>query len=976
VNTPSGSELSEGIEAVQKNSASSVYAPHRTTGLSAIPAATVALLLGLTLAGGQSALAQQAPSSPSANGTEEPLEEVTVTGSLIKQIKNETATPVTVISAEDLQDRGFSSVADALQQSSFATGSLQNGQFSGGFTPGANVISLFGLNPGYTKVLIDGLPVADYPALYNNTDVITSISGIPYELVDHIDVLPGGQSSIYGSDAIAGVVNIIMKKTLDGPFIDVRDGFTSDGGGANRHFALGDSFKVGGVNILVGGEYDESQPIWGFQRPLTNQYFASGTSPQTAERDFLVFGYYGTATGNYYFEDPADCAHVESLFGGTEKYQFRPDHGNFCGTDASGFYTIQNGDSDGQIYIRLTDDITEHTQLYANALWNHDTASFSNGTYFYGTDLSSVYGYYEDPNITGTGAATTDFLNLQRQFAPEEAGGLNSTMSFATTNAIRLNGGVKGSVGDSNWEYDVGMLYTEQRLDQADHQLLESGFNSYFASIMGTPTYDPIQETNIFTPNYALFYQPITPAEYASFSAYSHAFSYTEDSSVRGQLSDARLFSLPGGPAGVAFVLETGDQGWRLTPDPGINAGEFYGPSEQSDSAGHRSRWAGTSELRMPLTKMLTFDASGRYDAYSVEGNSVTKATYDLSMEFRPLEQVLVRARYGTAFKMPTLADEFQGPSGAFSGEPDYLTCYKSFGIKPANIGNCIYDDVSTETTTAGNPALKPITATVWSFGAVWAPIRQLQLNADYYHWGINNEVTEQNPNLILLEEYECYAGILNPTSPTCEAVASQVTRDNSGALVAVATPKVNVSVENVNSVVAGFRYRVRAGAVGNFDLEGSWTDMLYHAFRLYAGDPLDNFLTDPVNSQEFKSKINTSLTWSKDAFSATLYVNRDGATPNFIATQTGYGTPGAGTLAAWTLANFSARYQVTPQLQLAVAVDNVFNTMPPTDNSYPGSAGNNTGAADSPTGAAYDIFDYNNYGRSYFIEANYHFTK
>ncbi len=938
------------------------------------PATVVAALL--VAVGATWAQQAGAQASPPASSADESVEEVIVTGSLIKQIRGETATPVTTISAEDLKDRGFTSVADALQQSSFATGSIQNGQFSGGFTPGANVISLFGLDPGYTKILIDGLPVADYPALYNGTDVITSVSGIPYELVDRIDVLPGGQSSIYGSDAIAGVVNIIMKKDLDGPFIDVRDGFTSGGGGANRHFALGDSFKAGGLNILVGGEYDESDPIWGFQRPLTNQYFANGTSPQTAERDFLVDGYFGTPTGNYYFEDPNNCANVTSLFGGTEKYQYRPGHGNYCGTDAAGFYTISNGDSGGEVYVRLSDNISDNIQLYANVLWSHDTASFSNGAYFYETNLSPIYSYYLDPNVTGTGINATDYLNLQHIFSPEEAGGLNNTMSFATTNSVRANGGIKGTIGATKWDYDLGMLYTEQRLDQADHQLTSAGLNSYFSSFMGAPTYDPINETNIFTVNYADFYKPITPQQYASYSAYSYAHSYTEDTSVRGQLSDSSLFLLPGGPAGVAFVLETGDQGWRLTPDPGINAGEFFGPSEQSDSQGHRSRWAGTAELRMPLTKTLTFDASGRYDAYSVEGNSVNKSTYNFSLEYRPLEQVLVRGRYGTAFKVPTLADEFQGPSGSYTGAPDYLTCFKSYGITPANIGNCIYDDVSVQTTTAGNPALKPITATVWSFGAVWSPVNQLQLNADYYHWGINNEVTEQNVNLILLEEYECYAGILSDTSPTCEAVASQVTRDNSGALVAVATPKVNVSVENINSVVAGFKYRVRAGVVGNFELEASWTDMIYHAFKLYAGDPLDNLLTDPINSQEFKSKVNASLTWTKDDFSATLYANRDGSTPNFIATQVGYGAPGAGTLGAWTLVNLSARYQITRQLELSASVDNLFNKMPPTDNSYPGSAGDNGGIANSPTGAAYDIFDYNNYGRSYFIEANYHFAK
>ena len=148
---------------------------------------------------------------------------VTVTGSLIPQRTDiETAAPITVISAEDLQVRGFTSVADAVQQASFSNGAVQGAQFSGGFTQGAKTLSLFGLSPSYVKYLIDGRPMIDYPALYNGTDIITSISGIPMELVEHIDILPGGQSSIYGSDAIAGVVNIVMKKKIDGTTLQCR----------------------------------------------------------------------------------------------------------------------------------------------------------------------------------------------------------------------------------------------------------------------------------------------------------------------------------------------------------------------------------------------------------------------------------------------------------------------------------------------------------------------------------------------------------------------------------------------------------------------------------------------------------------------------------------------------------------------------------------------------------------------------------
>lgn len=148
-----------------------------------------------------SALMAAAPAMAQDKATN--LDKITVTGSLIPQTQIETQTPVMSITAEDIQTRGFSSVAEVLQQSSLTTGGLQGGQTSGAFTQGAEAAGMFGLNPGYTKYLINGRPMLSYPALYNGSESFNNISGIPIDIVERIEVLPGGQSSLYGSDAIA-----------------------------------------------------------------------------------------------------------------------------------------------------------------------------------------------------------------------------------------------------------------------------------------------------------------------------------------------------------------------------------------------------------------------------------------------------------------------------------------------------------------------------------------------------------------------------------------------------------------------------------------------------------------------------------------------------------------------------------------------------------------------------------------------------
>jgi outer membrane receptor protein involved in Fe transport len=176
-------------------------------------AVVAALAFGYTSAYAQSAQtnasqksADQAPDSTKAKK----LEAVTVTGSLIPQTEIETATPIITITAQDMKARGFTTIAEALQQSSFATGTVQGSQSSASFTQGAQTLSMFGLPVGFVKYLIDGRPMGNFPGLYNGSDAFNNLSGIPMDMVDHIDVLPGGQSSLYGSDAIAGVINIVL----------------------------------------------------------------------------------------------------------------------------------------------------------------------------------------------------------------------------------------------------------------------------------------------------------------------------------------------------------------------------------------------------------------------------------------------------------------------------------------------------------------------------------------------------------------------------------------------------------------------------------------------------------------------------------------------------------------------------------------------------------------------------------------------
>ena len=194
---------------------------------------------------------------------------VVVTGSLIPQAQNETASPTIQISSVQMQKLGFANVYEALRKMPLANGAVQDSQATANFTPGAQEISLFGLDPGFTLIMINGHPMADFPLMFNGMSNIVDLTNIPTGMVDRIDILPGNNSSIYGSSAIAGVVNIILKDRVEGFELNLRTGGYKGGGGGNQRLQFLGGHSWGQFDLTFGAELNNQQPIWGRQRALT-----------------------------------------------------------------------------------------------------------------------------------------------------------------------------------------------------------------------------------------------------------------------------------------------------------------------------------------------------------------------------------------------------------------------------------------------------------------------------------------------------------------------------------------------------------------------------------------------------------------------------------------------------------------------------------------------------------------------------------
>ncbi|MGH8041925.1 MAG: TonB-dependent receptor plug domain-containing protein, partial [Rudaea sp.] len=779
------------------------------------------ILMGLAVAAMPlaSVHAQDAGDQPTATQTQadkdkkkkeeaQKLGTVTVTGSLIPKSQIETATPVISISGEDMKKQGFRNVYDALKSLPVATGAVQDSQFSQGFTPGANTISLLGLDPSFTLVLMNGRPLADYPFLYNSNSNFVDLNTIPNFLVDHIDIVPGNQSAIYGSAAIAGVVNIITKQKLEGITLDYRVGGYTDGGGAQERLQIGGGHSWGNLDAIFGIELNNQNPVYFRQRSYANSANDNPTldgAPGIAQRDRVEIDGF---TGKYDDPGAALCSPISFLYNGTEKYSYRPGAGYYCGTtEGVGYGTMLNENKSGNAYANLKYQLNDNTQLYADALFNTTKVKYHTGGN-YSEFWSS--GYIWD-------ADSQHLVRLQHIFAPEEVQGLNDGEFIEHSYVVNL--GIRGTLGSSNWNYDASFHRSQDSSDSKQRRGLVAPENAFFLGPQdgtdpygyGYPAYHITQNGN--------FWGAFTPAQYLAMSDVIRSDSKTYTQQANLTVTNTDLFELPAGSVGFAGVAEIGNQSWQNPIDPRVTAGDFFGIGGTS-GGGKRDRQALAAEVNVPIFSMLTADASARYDNYKPDGGSSQgKATFKVGLEFRPFDTLLLRTNYATAFRAPDMGYVFSTGSKFFNSYEDYYNCRRVQGDNYTNC-NAPYNSVQVTGFQNGNKDLKYITAKSFGAGVVWSPTSNFNIKTDYYRVKINNEVSSYDPDTILQKEADCRLGHtrggtpVDGNSPACQQFISQVGRNaldapiNPGGLNTITTYPINIADETVSGITASTQYK------------------------------------------------------------------------------------------------------------------------------------------------------------------------
>ncbi len=906
----------------------------------------------------QVSMAQQAPTAPEkAPPAVQELETIQVTGSRIPRAQLEGPAPITLITAEQIQAAGLTSVPDLLRSLSQNSGSVygQQNTTNAQSTPGAQAVDLRGLGPNHTLVLINGRRIADFPLPLNSRSNFTDIGNIPLGMIDRVEVLTGSASAVYGSDAMAGVINFILKKSTDGTIIDYRYGDTERGGGESHRLSLTTGFERDNFSGIVGLELLNKRPLWGTDRDVQDSTLDAPTSRRRLPRLIAQL---------YDWDDDAniapadDCAALSGLNEGTTVLAEDRFGEPYCGSErAIAYRTIQNERKGANLYGSFEYRFSDALSWFADVQLGRQTVKLLTGTN--GNDVTSDHMAWEfhDPNSTDNNdkiffnAATGHYEIWSRQFAPEEVGGLENRMNETVQKTLAVTTGFSGKFGE-DWNWEAAYNHSQYKADVKMPRIKADVANRFF---LGERLGYDADGYAIYSPDPTRLFTPLTPAEFATFGVMSTWHPVAKNDNLSFTFDTTALFSLPAGDVGFAGAIEYGDQSYRINPDPlALTADAYYGP-RYGDGHGSRDHWSAAGELRVPLLTSLQASFAGRYDRYSYGDKDPGKFTYSLGLEWRPLDTLLVRGSYGTGFRAPDMHYLFAGDDFYRTVSTDYYQCRTD---EPGMSDGDCYDDGSWDINTfdvyAGNVELDVETSKSFTAGFVWSPSANFDLAVDYYKISVSNQVQAQSREQLRIDEANCRLGITNDgdpvdiTSPTCVDALARVIRDEDGTITSVHFAPINIANEETSGIDVTANYRLQTATAGKFNFNANYNWAHKHTRQQYPGDPTEDMLDVSFAATTLpRTKGNIGVSWDRNAWGASLFGTYVGRVANY--------DNDAWTPASWRF-NAGTRYDINDHLRVSLTVNNLLDKMPPRDATW----------ANYPY---YDTSWFDSMGRSYYLQ-------
>lgn len=639
---------------------------------------------------------------PQAEATTTPsgerAERIEVTGSRIKRIDIEGASPVLTVTSDYIEKSSFNSVSDVLRELSVASFGVGR-EASGGTAAGVSTIGLRGLGDQRTLVLLNGRRLPRDPAVQ-----ATDLNLIPIGAVDRIEVLKDGASAIYGSDALGGVVNIITKKNFDGADFNIQQTVPELVGGKNTTASLVLGSSSNKTSSLVVFDYRDNEQLFGADRDFTRQGLSAvGTSPAWRNRgisldpaDVIPPGPWSLEVANPAAACPPE--YIQEAGGAGGEWCFFP-----FNSIATTLPRITQQSLLTEYSYKVNSNMTlvnRNLIVRKNTQWRYAPVP---GT-FSGLELSN-----DHPGPLPTGLVAGDVVDLRFRFL--EGGNRDRNVDEISLNSMI---GVEGYFGASSWSYLANVSYNRvQRTDLGvNGDLVLSQVRESIASGAFNPWAAPGARGNMNSGRVNTFQLGVSELVQA-------------EATVSGE-----IFDLPAGPIAMAAGVNYFTELFSERIDFLSQRGEVFGSSGASN-AGDRVNSAAYVEFNAPVTSDFELSLAARYDTFSDFGTAFNPK---LSARWQPSAKFLTRASIGTGFLAPTLKDLYETDSFGFPSFIDRFGCAQSGDPDSYACRNNQYEAGS-----GGNTELKEERALSVSLGTVVQPTSDINFTLDTWYTKIDN---------------------------------------------------------------------------------------------------------------------------------------------------------------------------------------------------------------------------------------------
>ncbi len=817
------------------------------------PSLRSALLLGASAA---AAISLSAPAMAQDSGGEV----VVVTGSRIPQTGLYSTSPVSAVGQQEFKLQGTTSVGQTLR-SLPSTVEDGDGNTVDNGTSGIATIDLRNLGAKRTLILVDGkrLVPAD-----SSGEVDTN--QIPSQMVDHVEILTGGASAEYGSDAVSGVVNIILRKDFQGMEVDGQYSLSDhgDAGITDTSAILGFNSGDGKGNVTIYGDYNHRNAVpesdrsygahalastnfTGCASPATHFggfcFSGSGTIPQGRVRSAALGGPF-VGQGTIFTPSGQLVPYAGQTFN-FAPFQFYQTEGTRYAFGATGHYDVN---SHLNLYTRLTfSDNQSTSQLGPSPLSSNFNINCGNPL-MSGEERETIFGSTTTAGTIAAQCATAgDTVTTQRLLALSlRLTAVGPRVTDEDHTAYQMVVGARGDLG-WGWSYDVSAQYGHT--NQGEHLTNDASRSRFQSDLLVDPGPggSAVCETTGCVPINIFSAGGITGAQAdnirLNMTALAHTDQWDMQAFVEGDFGKIGLKSpLAKDPVAGVFGVEYRQEAAAFEPDDNLATNNLVGFEAATPTHGRYNVQEGFSELRIPVieglpgAQLLQFEGQYRYSSYNRSG---AVSTYKIAGEWSPIDDFRLRASMERAVRAPNISELFAGLGGQ-SANPGFDPCSASAGGVvtthllceqtgvPASVYttaggpaglNCPTNQCQAEV--GGNPFLKPEISDTRSAGIVFTPtfFDGFTATIDYYDINIDGFIASTPIESILTNCYSTSVNVAqNPLAPAC----SFIHRDSLGSVTSntgfVVSTEGNVSRDQVKGWDFEANYQ---SDLGNYGLTG-----------------------------------------------------------------------------------------------------------------------------------------------------------